>query len=440
MLNMITFVIVKMVKRSFFKLFICLQLYSVAVNIYGQMPKNQIDPLILAKVLAKANAEITTKTSSVIGEGDYLISGDSLFLNPDGTHYLYSYNARRNTFIRQDHSNFHGHNFKRILFQFNGEIYAFGGYGFWTSHAKLIKFDKISKEWELVMIQNLDLNRFQPLHSSLLGDSIYIYGTYEHHAVNTNKQTTIRSFIINLRDFKCKEYQNTEVQFIEKTSSASYNHQQSNFVIWGGPNSFDYILDKSKGIYYKNTSGPAFFAPNNTQKINSQDSIYRFVVGKELITVNPDYTIEKLDIENYIKLFCLPENQIKDWEESKVISTEKVILIYQIAIAILFLVSLIFLVLFFRSYKRFNHSKYEHHDGLDNHDSVMHTLLSIGNGEFSEKEIDMILRISHFPDNVRKISRSQIIFDVNEKHPSLVEKIENTNKKEFVYLIHSTLN
>jgi hypothetical protein len=290
------------------------------------------------------------------------------------------------------------------------------------------------------MIQNLDLNLFQPLHSAILGDSIYIYGTYEHHAVKINKQTTIRSFIINLRDFKCKEYQNTEVQFIEKISSASYNHQQSNFVIWGGPNSFDYILDKSKGIYYKNTSGPAFFAPNNTQKINFKDSIYRFVVGKELITVNPDYSIERLDIENYIKLFCLPENYIKDWEESTVMSKEKVILVYQIAIAILILSILIFLVLFFSRDKRLNHSIHQDHDGLDNHDSVMHTLLSIGNGEFSEKEIDMILRISHFPDYVRKIRRSQIIFDVNEKHPSLVEKIENTNKKEFVYLIHSTVN
>jgi hypothetical protein len=437
---MFTFVIIKKVKFRYFKSLKFIQL-SIVVSILLPVFLNaQMDPVAISKILAKANAEITTKTSSVIGEGDYLISGDSLFLNPDGTHYLYSYNARRNTFIRHDHSNFHGHNFKRILFQFKGEIYAFGGYGFWTSHAKLIKFDKISKEWELVMIQNLDLNLFQPLHSAILGDSIYIYGTYEHHAVKINKQTTIRSFIINLRDFKCKEYQNTEVQFIEKISSASYNHQQSNFVIWGGPNSFDYILDKSKGIYYKNTSGPAFFAPNNTQKINFKDSIYRFVVGKELITVNPDYSIERLDIENYIKLFCLPENYIKDWEESTVMSKEKVILVYQIAIAILILSILIFLVLFFSRDKRLNHSIHQDHDGLDNHDSVMHTLLSIGNGEFSEKEIDMILRISHFPDYVRKIRRSQIIFDVNEKHPSLVEKIENTNKKEFVYLIHSTVN
>jgi hypothetical protein len=437
---MFTFVIIKKVKFRYFKSLKFIQL-SIVVSILLPVFLNaQMDPVAISKILAKANAEITTKTSSVIGEGDYLISGDSLFLNPDGTHYLYSYNARRNTFIRHDHSNFHGHNFKRILFQFKGEIYAFGGYGFWTSHAKLIKFDKISKEWELVMIQKLDLNLFQPLHSAILGDSIYIYGTYEHHAVKINKQTTIRSFIINLRDFKCKEYQNTEVQFIEKISSASYNHQQSNFVIWGGPNSFDYILDKSKGIYYKNTSGPAFFAPNNTQKINFKDSIYRFVVGKELITVNPDYSIERLDIENYIKLFCLPENYIKDWEESTVMSKEKVILVYQIAIAILILSILIFLVLFFSRDKRLNHSIHQDHDGLINHDSVMHTLLSIGNGEFSEKEIDMILRISHFPDYVRKIRRSQIIFDVNEKHPSLVEKIENTNKKEFVYLIHSTVN
>jgi hypothetical protein len=63
-----------------------------------------IDPLQIAKLLARANAEITTKTSSAIGEGDFLISGDSIYVNPDGTHYLYSYNFKRNTFIRLDHS------------------------------------------------------------------------------------------------------------------------------------------------------------------------------------------------------------------------------------------------------------------------------------------------------------------------------------------------
>lgn len=431
---------IKTVKSGFSKLFKLFLQGLFALIILRSDLDAQIDPVALSKILAKANAEITTKTSSIIGEGDYILSGDSLFVNPDGTHYLYSYHSRRNTFIRLDHSTFHGHNFSRTLFQYNKEIYAFGGYGFWASHSKLIKFDKITKEWELVMIQNLDLNRFQPMHSAKIGDSVFIYGTYEHHAVKSNLQTTLRSFIINLRDFKCKEYRNTQVQFMERTSSASYNHQQSNFVIWGGPNTIDYILDKAKGTYYKNASGPSFFAPSNDRKINFQDSTYRFVIGNELITVNPDYTVDKLDLQNYIKLFCLPENQIKDWDEITSTVRDQSILIYQIIISLFVLIILILVFIFYKKISSLKESIYQDNDGLDGRESVIYTLLSIGNGEYSEKEMDMILRISHFPHSARKIKRSQTIYSINEKYPGLIEKLENPKGKDFIYEIRSVRN
>ncbi len=428
------------VKSGFSKLLKFFLYGLLAVVILSSNVNAQIDPVALSKILAKANAEITTKTSSIIGEGDYILSGDSLFVNPDGTHYLYSYHSRRNTFIRQDHSTFHGHNFTRTLFLYNQEVYAFGGYGFWASHSKLIKFDKITKEWELVMIQNLDLNHFQPMHSAKIGDSIFVCGTYEHHATQKSLQTTLRSFIINLRDFKCKEYQNPQVHFIEKSSSASYNHQQSNYVIWGGPNTIDYILDKANGTYYKNASGPSFYAPTNDRKINFQDSTYRFVIGNELITVNPDYTIEKLDLQNYIKLFCLPENNINDWNEMTSSAKEQSIFIYQMIIAVLIVVFVVFLFIYFKTIANIKQSNYTEHNGIDSNASVIYTLLSIGNGEYSEKEIDMILRISHFPYSARKIKRSQMIYAINEQHPSLIEKIKNVNGNDFLYLIHSEIH
>lgn len=440
MLNMITFVIVKMVKRCFFKLFMSLQLCFVAVNIYGQTPKNQIDPVLLAKVLAKANHEITTKTSSVIGEGDYLFLGDSLFVNPNGTHYIYSYNFKRNTFIRQDHSTFHGHNFGRTLFLYNNDIYAFGGYGFWANHTKLIKFDRISKEWDLVIIKNLEPNKFQSIFTAKIGDSLYLYGTYEHHATQKKNQTSTRLFIINLRDFSSQEYENLNLRFIERSSSDSYNSQNSKYVIWGSPNTIDYILDKSTGIYYKNASGPSFFSASNPKKENYQDSFYRFVIGKDLISVNPDYTVEKLDLENYIKLFCLPENKTEDWHMVTNEDNNQTILIYQIAIAVLIIALVLLFLINFRRDIGFSKKIYKYYEFLDNQDSIVQAILSIGSGEYSEKEMDMILRITHLPKSLRKIKRSQIIFAINEKHPTLIEKLEYPNGKDFIYLIRSITN
>ena len=57
-------------------------------------------PVEIAKILSRANTETNKMSHSAIGETDYLISGDSMFLNPDGTHYLNSYLPSRNTFLR----------------------------------------------------------------------------------------------------------------------------------------------------------------------------------------------------------------------------------------------------------------------------------------------------------------------------------------------------
>ena len=54
--------------------------------------------------------------------------------------------------------------------------------------------------------------------------------------------------------------------------------------------------------------------------------------------------------------------------------------------------------------------------------------------------MDMILRITHLPKSLRKIKRSQIIFAINEKHPTLIEKLEYPNGKDFIYLIRSITN
>ena len=40
--------------------------------------------------------------------------------------------------------------FKSFLFNFNDEIYSLGGYGFYSYKKELLKFNNVSKEWDLV--------------------------------------------------------------------------------------------------------------------------------------------------------------------------------------------------------------------------------------------------------------------------------------------------
>ena len=409
--------------------FLLLCLYSVKSSA-------SINPLQIAKLLARANAEITTKTSSAIGEGDFLISGDSIYVNPDGTHYLYSYNFKRNTFVRLDHSTFHGHNFIRYLFQYNGDIFAFGGYGFWNNHSKLIKFDHLSREWELVLIKGLPVDQFQPILSHKMGDSLFIFGTIDYHNPIEASKTTSKKFIVNLRNLTAQEMEEDPINFLKSLSIKAYNSQFSDYIVWGNDNSIDFIFDKKLGKYYRNASGPSFFAPNNTRKIQYQDSIFRFVVNQEFISVYPNGSIERTDLREYIKLFGVEENDIHDWKplvKHQVNWWKILAIIFSILSVILILLGLVF---YKKNGKGMNQKIFDYYEFLDNYDSVIHKISMLEKGSYSEPEMDIILRISHLPKSVRKIKRSQIIFSINEQFPGLIEKTEDAKKKEFIYHIH----
>ena len=224
-------------------------------------------PVEIAKILSRANTEVRELSHSAIGETDYLISGDSMFLNPDGTHYLYSYLPSRNTFLRLDHSQFHGHNFVRHLFLYKGEIYAFGGYGFWNDHAKLIKFDKRTREWELVMVKN-DVNLTgKPIMSLLQGDSLYVYGTIQHHVKSKGTSIKVGCYLLNLKKLEISEFESSKQNVEIQICSQGYNSQFSNYIIFGTPNNIMYIFDKNKKTMYKNASGPSLFHESNQQRI-----------------------------------------------------------------------------------------------------------------------------------------------------------------------------
>lgn len=393
-----------------------------------------VDPVKIARVLAKANAEITPKTSSAVSEGDFIVSGDSVFVNPDGTHYLFSFNFNRNSFLRLDHSTFHGHNFGRYLFEYKGDIFAFGGYGFWTNHTKLIKFDHQTREWELVIIKGLPLVGFQPTLTHKMGDSLFLCGTFDHHNPNEVDKSTAKQFIVNLRDFTCTQM-GENLNKVKSFTVRPYNYQFSDFRVWGSENSIDYIFDGKTGKYYRNASGPSFFSPTNVQKLQFKDSTFRFIIGDYYLSVLPNGSIEKTDLREYIKLFGVEENNINTWEISKVNFLNR----WKNSLLIVAFVLLIFLVIAFWYARRngFVGSRKLMEDytvSIDIQDAG-NQIGMLNNEILSEMEIDMLLKLSNLPKRFRKIKRSQLIFSINEKFPGLIEKVEDPQKKEFKYKI-----
>ncbi len=404
--------------------------------IYNQGFAFNYTPVEITKILNKANAETNSLSHSAIGESDYLISGDSMFLNPDGTHYLYSYLPSRNTFIRLDHSQFHGHNFVRHLFLYKGEIYAFGGYGFWNDHAKLIRFDKRTKEWELVMVKNDVYLIGKPLMSVLQGDSIYIYGTIRHHVSLKGTSINANCYILDLKKLQFLEFKsespNTEIQ----ACSVGYNNQFSKYIIYGTPNSIMYIFDKSKKTMYKNGSGPSLYHESNTQRIDFVDSFYRFLIGNELVSVLPDLSIERINLDNYIELYCFEEFKFENWTPLNP-KFEWSDFSYKYFILVLLMLVMFLGYHFFSTGGIYNKKILNQYRHLEEEINIFGYLDTLKDNAYSEQEIDLIFRIYHYSSQVRKIKRSQIINEVNQNYPGKIEKVLNPKKpKEFMYKIN----
>jgi hypothetical protein len=394
-------------------------------------------PVEIAKILSRANTEVRELSHSAIGETDYLISGDSMFLNPDGTHYLYSYLPSRNTFLRLDHSQFHGHNFVRHLFLYKGEIYAFGGYGFWNDHAKLIKFDKRTREWELVMVKN-DVNLTgKPIMSLLQGDSIYIYGTIQHHVKSKGTSIKVGCYLLYLKKLEISEFENSKQNVEIQICSQGYNSQFSNYIIFGTPNNIMYIFDKNKKTMYKNASGPSLFHESNQQRIDIVDSNYRFLVGNELITVFPDLSVDKINLENYIELYCFEDSKFQDWTPINT-KFEWTDFLYKYTILLLLMLVMFLGYHYLTTGGLHNRKTLNQYRQLEEELNVLDYLNTLRDNSYSEHEIDLAFRIYHFSNQIRKIKRSQIINEINQLQPGKIEKIINPKKwNEFVYKINS---
>ena len=416
-------------KKSYFLVF-------VMFYIQNQLFAFNYTPVEIAKILFRANAETNKMSHSAIGETDYLISGDSMFLNPDGTHYLYSYLPSRNTFLRLDHSQFHGHNFVRHLFLYKGDIYAFGGYGFWNDHAKLIKFDKRTKEWELVMVKN-DVNLTgKPIMSLLQGDSIYVYGTIQHHVKSKGTSIKVGCYLLNLKKLEISEFENSKQNVEIQICSQGYNSQFSNYIIFGTPNNIMYIFDKIKKTMYKNASGPSLFHESNQQRIDIVDSFYRFLLGNELITVFPDLSVDKINLDNYIQLYCFEESNFENWTPLN-LKFEWSDFSYKYFILILLMLVMFLGYHFFSTGGIYNKKILNQYRQLDEEINILGYLDMLKDNAYSEQEIDLIFRIYHYPNQVRKIKRSQIINEVNQNYPRKIEKVLNPKKpKEFMYKIN----
>jgi len=88
-------------------------------------------------------------------DGQNLIkTTDGLFLIPEGTGRVYQWSGdtANGTWTRIDSTYFTGYNYGALVFNLGKEIYSFGGQGFWNTNGNLRYYNGVSREWNVVYL------------------------------------------------------------------------------------------------------------------------------------------------------------------------------------------------------------------------------------------------------------------------------------------------
>ena len=104
--------------------------------------------LLIEKTLEPILQEEAGKHELLMGKGAFVQLGQDTLLNIHGLRYLFKITG--DTVIRLDKSIYHGSNFWRYLFEYNGQIFTLGGYGQFVTNNNIESFNFDSKEWYLV--------------------------------------------------------------------------------------------------------------------------------------------------------------------------------------------------------------------------------------------------------------------------------------------------
>jgi hypothetical protein len=113
------------------------------------------ESIIIVRQSAKPIIKVSDLPKSFETDGQNLLkTPEGLFLVPEGTGRIYKWSgtAESGEWVRIDSTFFTGYNYGALVFNLGDEILSFGGQGFWNTNGNLRYYNKKSKEWNVVYL------------------------------------------------------------------------------------------------------------------------------------------------------------------------------------------------------------------------------------------------------------------------------------------------
>ena len=396
--------------------------------------KSDFAPKEIAELLRKANGEIDPKYGQLdVNESSYVILGDSLFVIPQGRHYVFSYHKSRGTFLRIDRSEFHGHNFSRKLFVYKGEIYSFGGYGFWQTHGKLMRFSWNTREWELVILKGTPPTGM-PAMSFQKGDSLYAFYTVEKHPERNIDSISKRAYIIDLRTKVSSEFLLSENRHFDYYKPA-WNDQNTRYAFFGYTGSVLHIIDKENHLLYVAHAAPNLFKGFTILRNNALDSNFAVIQGEDILVFAKGSKRVSYPVKDFLDLYCtsisLKESMVPFKASSDIKGWSvlwKILLFSMLLVGIMWLLAALL-----KNWRRAGEMRWSRVYDLMRQQPYYADIRTLSPGLYTESEIDVALHIRHLTKSVRKLKRSTYLQELNRMQPGFMEVIISDN-----WLRHNT--
>lgn len=386
---------------------------------------------------------------------DVIEVGDSLLINPNGTHYLFSYKANRPGFLRLDRSIFHGHNFGRKLFWFENHLYALGGYGFWVDHSKLIRFNWSTREWDLILTKGPSPGG-SPLLSFERNDSLFCIRSIFRGQDGDLPRVVSQMWVLDLHKLQWSNYSFDPNIGLESSDYRLSAENENWFVGTTMPRSQEVIINKKTGKFYLNNSGPPLMAiPElglSGLNLMNNEKAMSYIMGDSLIILYEDsLPYARADLSTYVFEYCREENvDLNDLSRSLNPENDGMEQMSFVSERLVYWLGLLLLLFLYSIEKRFNRKvnkgEFQFNQGfvdrnslpaLSPEDEIADGIHKNGSRHYSQDELDDLFHIQELDYDSRKLKRSRIIAELNKKHEGLLErKRDPSDKRKFIYIVN----
>lgn len=392
----------------------------ITFSLFAQTLTPKQEQIVRGVIAKQFNDEMANNTALYLGENSFVLIENDTFLSLQGYHYLFR--LKNDSAERLDHSFFHGGNFERYLYVYDGKIYLMGGYGLFNTNNNIEVFDFKSKEWGVIKTTG-DKPPF--IRGVCIRKGDFIYSLYNSKKGNMVEEDSYDNHIYRL-DLKTNIWQRfnnlnkPEPQIFDKVYTKDYCVA---------------VLSNTALIVNKKTI-EFIYIPREQLRISIKDLFNFSVNGNNLYFRNylstPSNTVDfKVNLDSV-------------WSKNAT-KAEQLILEpfwYQIPWLQYLIIAIVLLLIvgFLMSQKLRNRKKISDNLNVDLFSNpLLEKLQASTKNTLDIDELDALLEINHMEFDSRKLKRHRLLSDLEKTNPGLITRQKDeTDRRRFIYIIKKT--